>query len=78
MNLDDLNNVNIPEMPKLAKGTSVPQMNALKEAEIQHLKEEYERKRQFRHDWLIASFSAVSGAVFGFITSLIFWLIEKY
>lgn len=50
MNLDDLNNVNIPEIPKLAKGTSVPQMNALKEAEIQHLKEEYERKRQFRHD----------------------------
>lgn len=78
MNLDDFNNVNIPEMPKLAKGSSLPQMNALAEAEFQQLKQERERKKQFRHDWLIASFSAVSGAVFGFITSLIFWLIEKH
>ncbi len=70
------NNLKMPEIPELAKGTAIPQ-NMLAEKELRELKQEYERKRQFRHDWLIATFSAVSGAVFGFLTSLIFWLIEK-
>ena len=73
MDYKDLENINIPEFPKLAQGKSFPVM----EYEIKRAKEEYERKRQFRHDWLIATFSAISGALFGFLTSLIFWLIEK-
>ena len=44
---------------------------------IKQRKEEYERKRQFRHDWIIATASAISGAILGFLASLIFWLIEK-
>lgn len=70
------NSFKIPETPKLAKGTAIPE-SVLIEQELKELKREYERKRQFRHDWLIATFSAVSGAIFGFLTSLIFWLIEK-
>lgn len=35
------------------------------------------QKKQFRHDWLIASTSAISGGVFGFLASLLFWLITK-
>lgn len=73
MNCKDLENINLPKPPRLAEGKSLPVM----EYEIKLMKEEYERKRQFRHDWLIATFSAISGALFGFLTSLIFWLIEK-
>lgn len=65
-----------PDIPSIAKGTAIPS-SILAEYEYKELKQEYERKRQFRHDWLIASFSALSGAVFGFLTSLVFWLIEK-
>lgn len=39
--------------------------------------EERIRKKQNRHDWLIAIFSVLGGAVSGFLTSLIFWLITK-
>lgn len=40
-------------------------------------KQERLRKKQFRHDWMIAVFSTIGGAVAGFITSLIFWLLSK-
>ena len=33
------------------------------------------RKKQFRHDWFIAIFGTLGGAVAGLITSIIFWLI---
>ena len=61
------------EPPTLAQGKSIP----ILESDIKHQKEEYERKRQFRHDWIIATISAISGAIFGFLASLVFWLIEK-
>lgn len=66
----------IPNIPSIAKGTAIPS-GTLARYQYEELKQEYERKRQFRHDWLIASFSALSGAVFGFLTSLLFWLIER-
>lgn len=65
------------EIPKLAQGTQTPLMAQLELDEMKRRKEEYERKRQFRHDWLLAMFSALSGAIFGFLTSLAFWFIEK-
>lgn len=34
-------------------------------------------KRQFRHDWMIAIFGVVGGAVAGFVTSLIFMLLTS-
>lgn len=73
MNYNDSNNFKIPETPNLAQG----KFNPILEYELKCAKEEYERKRQFRHDWVLALFSAVSGAVFGFLTSFIFWIIEK-
>lgn len=33
------------------------------------------RKKQFSHDWKIAIFSTLGGAVAGFLTSLLFWLL---
>lgn len=54
-----------------------PFMHEVKYQEALRMQEEYARKRQFRHDWLLATFSAFSGAVFGFLGSLVFWLIEK-
>lgn len=40
-------------------------------------REEENRKKQYRHDWLIAIVSIVGGTLSGLITSVIFWLIEK-
>lgn len=59
--------------PKLAKGYFVPQC-----VELQQLEEEKQKTlkhQQFMHDWKIAIFSLVGGAISGFITSLIFWLL---
>lgn len=36
-----------------------------------------ERKAAYTHDWRIAVFSSIFGAIAGFVTSLIFWLITK-
>ena len=60
-------------MPKLATGKWVP----VTEQEIKAKKEEYLRKKQYRHDWKIAIFGVVGGAASGFVSSLIFWLIQK-
>lgn len=65
-----MKNLNIPD---IAQGKSIPFL----EYEIKQQKADYERKRQFKHDWMIATASAISGAIFGFLTSLVFWLIEK-
>ena len=35
------------------------------------------RKKQIRHDWKIAVFNTLGGAVAGFVTSFIFWLITN-
>lgn len=70
MKLKDFNNIRLP-YSKIANGELLPY------SYYQELKKETERKRQFRHDWLLATFSALSGGVFGFLTSLIFWLISK-
>lgn len=35
------------------------------------------RKKQNRHDWLIAIVSIIGGAASGLFTSLAFWLITK-
>lgn len=68
--------MNEHEIPNVVHDVT-PLMNEVKYQEALRMKEEYERKRQFRHDWLLATFSTVSGAVFGFLGSLVFWLIEK-
>lgn len=65
-----------PEIPKLAQG-KVDIGNIVARTEYEQLKAEAERKKQFRHDWLIASFSVVTGAISGFLGSLLFWLISK-
>lgn len=63
------------KIPELAKGTVIPEgihNHLLKEA-----KEEELRKKQFKHDWYLAFFSIISGAVAGLISSFIFWLITN-
>lgn len=56
------------------KRNILQQYNAQKAA----LKNEKElRKKQFRHDWKIAIFSTLGGAIAGFLTSLLFWLLAK-
>lgn len=50
------------------------QYNAQKTAE----KNEKElRKKQFNHDWKIAIFSTLGGAIAGFFASFLFWLLTK-
>ena len=62
-------------IPQLATRHFIP---ASLEAKIlEEEKEEELRKKQFRHDWLIAIFSTIGGAIAGFVTSLIFWLLTK-
>lgn len=61
------------KMPDIANGTKVPY--GMLEKQLEESKQEYLRKKQFRHDWLIACFSCVTGAIFGFLASFVFWLI---
>ena len=69
------NGFKMPEIPNIAKGTAIPESIELLQLEKEQ--QEYERKREFRHDWLIASFSIVTGTISGLLGSLIFWLIAK-
>lgn len=50
---------------------------ATKEAQAKQAKEEAEKKRQFRHDWKIALFNTLGGALAGGLVSLIFWLLQE-
>ncbi len=36
---------------------------------------EQELQDKYRHDWLIAAFGTIGGAIMGLITSIVFWLI---
>lgn len=63
------------EMPEIAKGTVMP--NVVVEKELKESKETALMKKQYRHDWIIAIFSTLGGAIAGLITSLIFWLLTK-
>lgn len=57
-----------PKIPRLATGEFDPTL-------YQHFKDakdEADRKKQFRHDWMIACFSCVTGAIFGFIASILY------
>lgn len=64
--LDNLKKIPIPE---IAKGTVIP--NGILEQQIKEAKEKELRKKQWRHDFRIALFSVISGAVAGFISSAI-------
>ncbi len=61
--------------PNLAKGTQIPESAAMYIMDKEERKAE--RNREFRHDWLIALFSSISGGIVGFLASLVFWLLTK-
>lgn len=71
-----LKNINIPEVPNLAKGTSIPLQTGKLEEEIKSAKEEQIRKEGYRHNWKVAVFSSLFGSISGFLASLLFWFIE--
>lgn len=52
-------------------------LDSLEMQEKQELHEKKLKKMQFRHNWKIAIFNTIGGAIAGFITSLIFWLLTK-
>lgn len=61
--------------PLLTKGTVIPEfvlLNEMKEAKEKEL-----RRKQFIHDWKIAIVSLLGGAISGFITSWIFWMLSN-
>lgn len=64
-------------VPNLAKGTVIPDSVKLKE--VEEMKEHQLKKQQFRHDWLIAIFSSltglITGAVSGVLASIIYNII---
>ena len=66
--------IEFPE-PLLAEGTVIPEfvlLNEMKEAKEKEL-----RRKQFIHDWKIAIVSLLGGAISGFITSWIFWMLSN-
>ena len=63
------------KIPELAKGTVIP--NGIQEQWLKEAKEEELLKKQFRHDWFLACFSIITGAIAGLISSFIFWLITN-
>lgn len=70
-----MNTPKLTNIPRLAKGTDMPASLAM--LEMKKAEERALRKKQYRHDWLIALFGVLGGSVAGFLTSLIFWLIGK-
>lgn len=63
------------KIPEYAKGTIIP--NSVLARQLEEEKEKALRRKQFIHDWKIAIFSTLGGAIAGFLTSLIFWLVSK-
>lgn len=75
--VDKLKNVDIPEIPPIAKGTAVPLQTGKLEAELKDAKDKRIRKEGYRHNWKIAIFSSVCGGISGLLGSLLFWFIEN-
>ena len=75
--LDKLEDIDIPPIPNIAKGTTVPLQIGKIEAELLESKEKEIRKEGYRHNWRIAVFSSIFGAFAGFLSSLVFWFIEN-
>ncbi len=75
---DKIKNIDVPPVPNLAKGTSIPLQTGKLDKEVKEAKEKEIRKENYKHNWRVAVFGAVFGAIFGFIASLIFWLIENH
>ncbi len=74
MDISDFDFKNI-EIPAIARGAVLPHGV---EAELMNQeKEKILRKQQRRHEWRMEIFSLIGGGIMGFITSLIFWLIER-
>ena len=63
------------DLPDIAKGKILPP--AIQQKIHEEMMDKELRKKQFRHDWLLATFSAVLGGIFGFIASLIFWIVTQ-
>lgn len=61
----------------MRKYNSLIELEAAIEEKKQLEKSNLEKeRRQYRHDWKIAWFGAVGGAVAGGIVSTVFWLIQ--
>lgn len=58
-----------PDITNIAKGTITP--DGILAQQITEAKEKELRKKQWRHDFRIALFSVISGAIAGFISSAI-------
>lgn len=56
-------------IPSIARGAVIPTSIAIKEME--EAKAKALRKQQYRHDWAIAIFGVLGGALAGFITTII-------
>lgn len=72
--MNDFNFENI-EIPAIARGEVLPHS-----VELETMMKEKEKlllKKQRRHEWRMEIFSLIGGGIMGFITSLIFWLIER-
>lgn len=74
--LDKLRNIDIPDIPPIAKGTAVPLQTGKLEAELKDAKDKRIRKEGYRNNWKIAIFSSLFGGISGFLASLLFWFIE--
>lgn len=63
------------KLPEMSKGTIIP--NGIANQQLKESKEEELHKQQRKHDYLVTILGGISGAIFGLITSVIFWLITK-
>ena len=75
--VDKLKDIDIPEIPPIAKGTAIPLQTGRLEAELKAYKDKSIRKEGYRHNWKIAVFSSVCGGISGLLGSLLFWFIEN-
>ncbi len=67
--------INDTNAPNLANGEFEPE--SLKYQEYLELKKKHELKAQRMHDYRLTLVSAITGSVFGLLSSLIFWMLTK-